>query len=88
MKTLIIYPNSGSNTVFYLLDPETGEGLASHFCSDKSFAYNDLYGTRPERIKEFKERFGEVKVKFLRYTKYSFEDILKKNKKFSKKSNK
>ena len=42
----------------YYLIAETGECLASHFCSCKYFAKGDLYERRPERIEKFTKRFG------------------------------
>ena len=50
--------------IYYLITEE-GEVLASHWCSSKSFAMGDLYGRRPERIKEYLERFGEFTVEYL-----------------------
>ena len=44
---------------------EAGECLATHFCSNKYFAKCDLYERRPERIKEFTERFGDIEVLYL-----------------------
>lgn len=49
----------------YYLIAETGEGLASHFCSCKYFAKGDLYERRPERIEEFTKRFGNIEVLYL-----------------------
>jgi len=79
---LVIVPgsNKGINDfTFALLVAETGEALCSHFCSSASWAYNDLYGRRDERIKEFKERFGEVEVKFVNETNIKEKDLLKRN---------
>ena len=50
--------------IYYLI-AENGEGLASHWCSNKWFAKGDLYENRPERIKEFTERFGECECLYL-----------------------
>ena len=86
MKTLVIYPTSGLDRAFYLLDPETGEGLAQHFCSCSSYAKGDLLDNRPERKKAFKEKYNqEVEAKFINETDYKWEDILKKNKALQKK---
>ena len=46
----------------YYLIAETGECLASHFCSCKYFAKGDLYERRPERIEKFTKRFGDIEV--------------------------
>ena len=43
----------------YYLIAETGECLASHFCSCKYFAKGDLYERRPERIEKANEMLNE-----------------------------
>ncbi len=84
MKTektlLIITPSEGRDCVFNILVAATGEGLASHFCSSEGWAYNDLYGGRKERIKEWTERFGEIEVKFIKETDITIEKLLERNK--------
>lgn len=50
--------------IYYLITEE-GECLATHWCSSKWFAKSDLYERRPERIKEFTERFGECECLYL-----------------------
>lgn len=50
--------------IYYLITEE-GECLASHWCSNKGFAMGDLYSNRPERVKEWAERFGELTVDYL-----------------------
>jgi len=87
-KLLVIVPgrNDGHrDCVFALADPETGEGLASHLCSHSGYAYDDLYGQRPERIELFKERFGDVEVKFIDETDVDEDELREKNKAFHKK---
>ncbi len=65
MKTLYIIPSMGNNEAFYLADIQSGEVLASHFCSHELFAKGDLLENRPERIKKFKELYGEeMEAKF------------------------
>lgn len=49
----------------YYLVIEEGECLASHWCSNKCYAIGDLYSNRPERVKEWIERFGEFIVDYL-----------------------
>ena len=49
-------------------------------CSHEGYAKSDLYFGRPERIKEFTERFGEIEVKHLHETDISEEEILERNK--------
>ena len=46
----------------YGLISEDDEILFTHFCSNKSFAYGDLYENRPDRIKELADRFGKVEL--------------------------
>jgi hypothetical protein len=65
---------------YHLLVAETGEALASHICSHEGYAKSDLYSGRPERIKEFTERFGEIEVKHLHETDLSEDEMLKRNK--------
>lgn len=84
-KTLVIYPGSDveEDSPFYILDPETGEGLASHYCSGSFFAKGDLHDDRPERLEEWKNKFGvETEAKFIDETNYKWEEILKKNQTF------
>lgn len=68
-KTLLVIAPGRDATIrnagFNLLVAETGEHLASHFCSNYGFAPSDLYYGRPERIEQFKERFGEVEIMFI-----------------------
>jgi hypothetical protein len=85
MKTLVIFPKSDvhSDSPFYLIDPETGEGLASHFCSGAWFAKGDLHDTRKDRLEKWKEKYGEkTEAKFIDETDYNWEEILEKNKNF------
>lgn len=82
-KILVIVPGTDirdRDIVCYILDSETGECLADHFCSNSSFAYGDLYENRPERIKEWTERFGEFDVKYINETDIDETDLIKKNK--------
>ena len=58
------YGTENIDGIYYLITEE-GECLASHFCSNKWFAKSDLYEGRPERIKEFTERFGECECLYL-----------------------
>ena len=67
--------------IYYLITEE-GEVLASHWCSSKSFAMGDLYGRRPERIKEYLERFGEFTVEYLGHDDMTIERIFELNEKW------
>lgn len=58
------YGTENIDGIYYLITEE-GEGLASHWCSNKWFAKGDLYENRPERIKKYTERFGEFEVDYL-----------------------
>jgi len=64
----------------YYLITEEGECLASHWCSNKCYAEGDLYSQRKERIEEYNERFGEVKVLYLGEDDMTVERILELNK--------
>jgi hypothetical protein len=81
---LVIYPGQEvhRDQVFTILVAETGECLASHICSDSGFAYDDLYGGRPERVEEWGKRFGGIEVKFINQTGISEDELLERNQKF------
>jgi hypothetical protein len=81
---LVIVPGSTvmQPCVFDILVADTGEHLAAHFCSNSTFAYNDLYGTRAERKEAWQERFGEVEVKFIDETELSLEELIERNKNY------
>lgn len=79
-ELLVIYPSEGYDKVYTLLVAKTGEPIANHFCSHQGFAKGDLYDNRPERKEKFKERFGEVEVKFLNETDISVNELMKRNK--------
>lgn len=81
---LVIVPNEGRDCVYNILNAETGEGLASHFCSSAGFAYGDLYGTRKERKEEWTKRFGELEVKFIGETDLTEEVLIERNQKWFK----
>lgn len=68
--------------VYYLMT-ETGECLATHFCSNKYFAKYDLYERRPERIKEFTERFGDIEVLYLGKDDMTVDKLMSLNKKWA-----
>ena len=68
---------------FYYLITEEGECLASHLCSNKWFAKGDLFEQRPERIKEFTERFGECECLYLGEDDMTAEKIIELNHKWA-----
>lgn len=83
MKTLVIYPESNTykDSIFYLFDPDTGECLATHFCSSSGWAKSDLHDDREDRLKAWKEEYNEeTEAKFIDETDYKLEEILGKNK--------
>jgi len=82
MKTLLIIApglNINRDCIFNILH-ENGEHLASHFCSNWTFAWGDLYAHRPERIEKWKERFGEFEVKYIDDTDITEEELVRRNK--------
>lgn len=88
MKTLVIYPESTTykDSVFYILDPETGECLASHFCSSSMFAKGDLHDNRKERLEEWKQKYEmDTEAKFIDETGYKWDEIYKKNQELAQK---
>lgn len=68
--------------VYYLITEE-GECLASHWCSNMGFAKSDLYSGRPERVKEYTERFGEFNVDYLGCDDMTLEKTLELNHKWA-----
>ena len=85
---LYICSNSETQTedidgIYYLISEE-GEVLASHWCSCKYFAKGDLYEHRPERIKEYAERFGHCECLFLGEDNMTAKKLIKLNRKFFK----
>lgn len=71
-----------------LLVAETGEVLASHFCSEPGYGMGDLYLNRPERTKEYATRFGEVEVKYINQTNITEEELRRRNKEWFEKESK
>ena len=72
------YGTENIDGIYYLI-AENGEGLASHWCSNKRFAKGDLYENRPERIKEFAERFGECECLYLGEDDMTFSKLIELN---------
>ncbi len=84
-KTMLVIVKGNSfgnmgDASYHLLVADTGEHLASHVCSHKGYAKSDLYSGRPERIKKFTERFGEIEVKHIEETDISEDEIYDRNK--------
>lgn len=69
----------------YFLITEEGEVLATHLCSHKLYALGDLYAHRKERIKNFEDRFGDFSVDYLGNDEMTWEELLRRNKKFYEK---
>ena len=86
---LVIVPGKQQTTdsAFYILVAETGEALASHYCSSAGFAFGDLYDHRPERKKEWGKRFGSVIVKYIDETDITEKQILERNRKWAEINN-
>lgn len=72
--------------IYYLITEE-GEVLATHICSHKAYALGDLYTHRKERIKKFEDRFGEFSVDYLGNDEMTWEELLRRNKKFYEEKN-
>ena len=82
MKKLFIVPDDHdpkySGAGVYHLIAEDGEHLASHLCSSAGFARGDLEAGRPERQAEWKARFGEYEVIWLKdQSEISLEELVK-----------
>lgn len=80
-KVLVIVP--GSTTVgaaeFHLLDPATGENLATKHCLGTLFAKADLVFGDDETVFELENRFGVIDVKFIDETEFNFDELVQKN---------
>jgi hypothetical protein len=59
VKFYIAGPKDGGDGVYTLLH-ESGEGLASHFCSHLGFAPGDLILNRKERKEKWAAEFGPL----------------------------
>lgn len=57
-------PEDGGEGV-YTLVADTGEGLASHYCSDRSWARSDLVTRRTALQAEWRQQFGAYRVAFV-----------------------
>lgn len=79
MKLYIVGPVNRGEGVYSLI-AETGEFLASHMCTNASYAKSDLESGRPERQKEFLQKFGPYEVLFIGDDKFTTEELLEKNK--------
>lgn len=69
---------------FTLVVADTGEWLASHFCSNYMFAYGDLYASRKDRVEEWTKRFGEIEVKYIDETDITEEELIRRNEEWHK----
>jgi len=81
MKTLVIFsgPKVYGDTLFFLIDPETGELLASHLCSSSNFAKMDLHDGRRERLENWKKKYNDkTEAKFLYETNYRLDEVCEK----------
>ena len=57
---LYIYPGvRQTEDAQFLVVTEEGEVLYSHVCSNYTFAKGDLVDTRPDRIEELNQKYGE-----------------------------
>ena len=83
MKLYIVTPENGEDGVYSLLT-EKGEGLASHFCSNLTFAKSDLESRRPERQKEWKEKYGDYEVLVLGDDEMTRDKLVELNQEFHK----
>jgi hypothetical protein len=81
MTKIYLFNNSSgetdSNFVYAMAD--TGEVLAEHLCSHIGFMRGDLHDRRPERQKEWKEKFGDYKIVELKQGKTPPKDVIEKN---------
>lgn len=83
MRLYIVDNGKVMDDTLYALVAETGEALAGHLCSSKSFAKGDLYENRPERKEEYKKRFGNVEVLFLGDDEMTEDELMKRHKEWN-----
>jgi hypothetical protein len=81
MTKIYLFNNSAGNTdwnaVYAMAD--TGEVLATHICSHICFMAGDLHDNRPERKKEWKEKFGDYEIVELKQGETPPDDVIEKN---------
>ena len=85
MKLLVICPGSDTDvdSIFYLIDPDTGECLNHHLCSCAYYAQGDLFYNHPNIIEVLQLKYNEeVYLKFIDETGYTEKELLKKNRDF------
>lgn len=78
MKLYITGPPDGGEGPYDILT-EDGEHLAGHYCSHRGYARGDLEANRPERQKEWRERFGEYEVVMLGDDDMNQDELIKRN---------
>lgn len=81
MKLYIVGVEGGGDGIYNILT-EQGEHLASHYCSNAGFARGDLESGRPERQKEWKEKFGDYEVLWIGDDEMTEKELIKRNKEF------
>ena len=62
MKKIFVFGMCNGGEGLYYALAEDGPGLGSHFCSNESFAKNDLgviQGSRPDRHKDYKKHYPD-----------------------------
>ena len=87
VKQGVFIKNETFSSRAYALIAETGEVLATHWCSSMSFAKGDLYENRPERKSELESRFGECQCLCLGEDDMTEEELLRRNHDFYAKYN-
>lgn len=81
-KKLYIVIQGDPGFLYCMLIADHGEVLYSHICSSKGWAKDDLIESRPERIKECNEKYGEGmwEVEYLEdQTEMTDEELLRRN---------
>ena len=79
MKKFYIVGPKNEGEGLYTLVADTGEGLASHFCSHAGYALSDLEQGRPERKEKWKKEFGEYKVLYIGDDEMTRDELMKRN---------
>ena len=72
----------------YDLITEEGQHLASHYCSSARYSLGDLESRRPERQKEWKAKFGDYQIVYLRDYAMTREELVARNKRYCEREEK
>lgn len=79
MHTFYIDGPEDGGEGLYVLVADTGERLASHLCSDRSWARNDLVNRRTALQQAWREQFGEYQVVYVGDDTMTRDELVRRN---------